>query len=162
MNNHRYEVCKKCIEEGRWKIDLENGIVIGRFGSKGRPDKEGYLWLGVSFNSKDYTFSIHEIIAVAGGLVPIDTTIDHINGNNQDNRLCNLQVMSLSDNISKGGCQPKRYAKGSKHHNSKLSEDDITEIRELLRQGRTQKYIAELFGIDQSNVSLIKNNKAWR
>ena len=153
MRKDRYELCKKLIGKGQWQIDLEKGIVIGKRGSHGRPNNSGYLEVGVTIEGKCVNFLVHEIIAVAGGLNPTDATIDHINSNNQDNRFCNLQVLSLFDNLSKGAIGSKRAAK--------ITESDAYNIRQLLSEGMTQKCIASMYGVDQSLISLIKNNKIW-
>ena len=153
MRKDRYELCKKLIEKGQWQIDLENGIVTGKRGSHGRLNNSGYLEVGVTIEGKCVNFLVHEIIAVAGGLNPTDATIDHINSNNQDNRFCNLQVLSLFDNLSKGAIGNKRAAK--------ITESDAHNIRQLLSEGMTQKCIASMYGVDQSLISLIKNNKIW-
>ena len=153
MRKDRYELCKKLIEKGQWQIDLENGIVTGKRGSHGRLNNSGYLEVGVTIEGKCVNFLVHEIIAVAGGLNPTDATIDHINSNNQDNRFCNLQVLSLFDNLSKGAIGNKRA--------TKITESDAHNIRQLLSEGMTQKCIASMYGVDQSLISLIKNNKIW-
>lgn len=101
MNRKRFELCKKYIEDGGWIIDLDKGIVTGKKGSTGCVDATGYLILGIGYEGVVVNFGVHEIIAVAGGLIPIDTTIDHINGDKLDNRLCNLQLLSNVDNVKK-------------------------------------------------------------
>jgi hypothetical protein len=45
--------------------------------------------------------------------------------------------------------------------NIKLSMRDAIFIRELLRCGNTQEKIANIYGVHQSTVSLIKRNKIW-
>ena len=44
---------------------------------------------------------------------------------------------------------------------SKLTDDSIREIRKMLQNGYTQKQIASMYNVDQSLISLIKNNKIW-
>lgn len=48
--------------------------------------------------------------------------------------------------------------KGEKHWSTNLTEDDVRAIRS---DTRTQKEIAEKYGMDQSAVSLIKRRKRW-
>ena len=55
MNKQRYEICKRCIEDGRWDINLETGVVTGRGGSTGYSNGK-YLMLDVSYKNKKYQF----------------------------------------------------------------------------------------------------------
>jgi len=45
---------------------------------------------------------------------------------------------------------------------SKLTEEQVLEIRSLSEIGYTQKEISEQFNIHQSLVSCIKNRKIWK
>lgn len=156
MTKERYELCKRFIEEGRWEIDLDKGIVIGKRGSMGTPDKDGYRRLGVSYKGKPVWFATHEIIAIAGGLVPIDITVDHINGDKLDNRLSNLQLLSRSNNSSKGN-------EGEVNPAHKLTRQEVAEIKLLVHYSDLkQEVIAWLYGIHSSTVSQIYNGFSWK
>lgn len=160
MNKNRYEVCKKCIEEGRWDINLETGIVTGKCGSTGYSNGK-YLMLDVSYKGKDYQFKIHEIIAIAGGLYPVDVTIDHINNKHFDNRFCNLQLLSRADNTRKQRIGNPNV-KGTQHKNAKLTEEDIPVIRELLASKKySQREIADMYGVHKSTIQSINAGKKW-
>jgi len=50
---------------------------------------------------------------------------------------------------------------GSKHGMAKLTEADIPVIFELLAQGKTQREIGKIVGIESSTISLIRNGKRW-
>jgi hypothetical protein len=51
---------------------------------------------------------------------------------------------------------------GETHHNAKLTNEDVMEIRERARSGELQSAIAERFRICSSQVSQIVNRKRWR
>lgn len=52
---------------------------------------------------------------------------------------------------------------GSKNpHNTKLSESDVLEIRELLRKGTKQSCISEMYNCSATLISNIKNLKRWK
>lgn len=55
-----------------------------------------------------------------------------------------------------------RHAKGSRKPQSKLKEADVVQIKRLIAKGKTNRNIATLFGIDESIISKIKHNKAWK
>lgn len=161
MRIDRYEKLKEFIEQGRWDIDLENGIVIGRRGNKGSIDSSGYLQLEVYSDHHRYHFFAHEIIAVYGGLVPIDITIDHIDGDKTNNKFTNLQLLSNEENIRKAH-KGKDGLKGSKHHKSKLTEDDVKEIREILKDKNVdRKEIAKKYNVSYNTINDIVARRTW-
>ena len=45
---------------------------------------------------------------------------------------------------------------------AKLEEEDVREIRYLYNIGYSQKFLANGYGTDPSNISNILNNKTWR
>lgn len=158
MRKDRYELCKKLIEDGQWQINLENGTVVGRKGGVPHLANKGYLAYDVRINHKLYRFNVHEIIAIAMGLYPVDITIDHIDGNKLNNKPSNLQLLTHEENARKGNIGLRC---GEQNPSSKLTDDSIRGIRKLLQDGYTQKQIASIYNVDQSLISLIKNNKIW-
>lgn len=62
------------------------------------------------------------------------------------------------DKVSRG-----RQAKGTTHGMSKLSEDDILQIRDLYKTGTLGQYeLADLFGVNQGAISRIVNHKSYK
>ena len=87
-----------------------------------------------------------------------------------DNPLCinyfHLFIGSLRDNtqdmIKKGRARfTSNVAVGSKHGMAKLTEQDIVEIRRLLKTNIKQTLIAKQFSVTRSLISAIKCNKIW-
>lgn len=157
MRADRFEMLKELIEAGTWDIDLSTGIVVGKFGSTGATGKGGYLRM-VSHGA---IYMVHEIVAVAGGLNPVNATIDHINNDCLDNRLCNLQILSIGENASKGWHSHKDRTQGSKNGQSKLTEKDVIEIKMKLAKGELQYKLAEEYGISKETVSAISRGRRW-
>lgn len=52
--------------------------------------------------------------------------------------------------------------KGSNNPNSKLTEDDVKEIKIMLKNKVTQQKIADKFNVSRSLIGNIKNNKIWQ
>ena len=71
-----------------------------------------------------------------------------------------LFVGTPSDNIADMVAK-KRHAHGNKHGNSKLTEDDVLEIRILLKNGLKQIEIAELYEIKPACISHISTGHRW-
>ena len=52
-------------------------------------------------------------------------------------------------------------ARGEANGTSKLTELNVTTIRELWAIGFTQKELAAMYGVGQANVSMLVNRKTW-
>lgn len=82
-----------------------------------------------------------------------------------DNPSCinpeHLEIGTHQDNIA-DMVSRNRQAKGSKKPFSKLTENEVAEIKSLLSRGMTNRGIARIFSIDESVISDIKHKKAWK
>jgi hypothetical protein len=66
--------------------------------------KRKYYSVCLYRNSKIKRYSVHQLVAMAFlNHVPNGNrmVVDHINGKHEDNRLCNLQILSHSENLKK-------------------------------------------------------------
>ncbi len=65
----------------------------------GSKTTKGYLRTCLNWWGRQYYFMVHRVVWVAeNGIPPSDLTIDHKNQNKQDNRLCNLEMITDSEN----------------------------------------------------------------
>jgi hypothetical protein len=88
--------------------------------------------------------------------------INHIDGNKSNNHVSNLEWCDRSYNMRHADKMGLRNNKGEKHKLSKLSEQQVLEIRELYSTGNyTQKELGEKFGVSQNQISYIINKKKW-
>lgn len=127
-------------------------------------DKDGYPRVGLYFNKKIKSFYVHRLIA-NNFLNNKDNKpqVNHIDGNKQNNKISNLEWVTSSENrihAFKIGLQKNKT--GEDHHNSKLTINDIKEIRKLCELNVSQYKIAKIFNIRQPQVSKIKNKKHWK
>lgn len=91
--------------------------------------------------------------------------IHHINKNCKDNRLENLQLISLSDHTKqhikcgdvKGGIIESLYGGATK-----LTQIDVQEIRKRLELGYTQKEIAKDYNVNYTCIGKIKRKETWK
>lgn len=89
--------------------------------------------------------------------------VNHIDGNKRNNSLSNLEWCTKAENMRHarecGLFHPQdRY--GEKHPMCKLTEDDVLQIRNLLKTGNyTQHSIAIMYGVSDTTIHEIKTYK---
>ena len=162
MHLEHFETLQKIIMEGRWKIDVEAGTVIKSRGKQATSiESHGYFQIMTTYQRKDYRFYLHQIIAVAAGLNPVGKTINHIDGNKRNNRIENLEVVTLSENV-KHAHSTGLHAVGENMANAKLSSDAVYTIRKMYADGVQQKKLAEMFNVCSGTVHCIVKRKRWK
>lgn len=99
-----------------------------------------------------------------------DAIINHKNGNPLDNRIENLEWVTLKQNVIhahktdliKGCIKNMPIFGGSSHGRAKLNKEEVEEIKRLLKNGVRGIDIANIFGVNPLIVSRIKNNKTYK
>ncbi len=84
-----------------------------------------------------------------------------------DNPLCvnpshlflGTQRENMLDKVAKGRANTP---KGVSSKLSKLCDDDVREIRQLIDAGYTHRYIGQMFGISNVAVSYIRHKRTWK
>lgn len=128
--------------------------------------KKGYAEVGLRTDEhKLKNFRLNRLIAIAfiknENLEKIH--VNHKDGNKLNNDVSNLEWCTPKENtkhaFENGLMNPP---KADKQPNSKLKNSDIQKIIDLYNQGIKQYDLAEMFGLNQSNISRIINNKRWK
>ncbi|HFJ9472606.1 TPA: NUMOD4 domain-containing protein [Bacillus paranthracis] len=125
---------------------------------------KGYVRVCLSKNGKAKTLLVHRVVAKAFINNPDNKAqVNHINGIKTDNRKDNLEWVSLQDNnkhAHKNGLIADNS--GSKNGLSKLTEENVIEIRRLYSNGDiSQSKLAKRYGVAQSLINRIIVRKLW-
>ncbi len=99
----------------------EEGVIYNKDGSKKslKTNKKGYLFTNFCYDGKQHCHLAHTVVANAYlGTKPEGYEVDHINNIRSDNRVCNLQYLSKSDNNRKSYISGNRDIAGDKNPNS--------------------------------------------
>ena len=124
---------------------------------KQRKDGNGcYLIVGLYKDGKQRMFLVHRLVATMFIPNPNNLdTVNHINENKLDNRSCNLEWLSMLDNINYGtrakrGSETRRCKRSSKTRSRKVMAISLTETKVIMFQSIKQ---AEKLGFDKSHIS---------
>ena len=128
-------------------------------------DKDGYFKIKLSGGDRQHQkyFRIATLVAINYiGEPPEnlkDPTINHIDGNIQNNHYTNLEWVERGYNSS----IRKNTGQGSLNHEAKLNERQVKEICELLvNTNLSYQNICNQYNIKKSTLSNIKNQKTWK
>lgn len=149
---------------GRLKSHAWKGSKMTRV-LKPAQSPDGYLkTVLINNEGKKKSLGVHTWVAVAFiGKRPDNKEVNHKNGIKTDNRAVNLEYMTRSENILhaiENGLYT--YMRGSDNGHSKLTEDDVREIRRVASQGGRyygRKALAEKYGISEGHVKDIVNRR---
>lgn len=127
-----------------------------------RPGLASNGYLTVSLHRKSYT--VHSIVRAAflpggDGLV-----INHKDGNKQNNRLENLELVTSSENNRHAfthGLRKAHTMRGEQITTSVLTDSQVRSIRAALANGDSCASIGRAFGVSRTTISKIKNLKNW-
>lgn len=143
-------------DRGRVRED-ESGRVLRTIDRGGRGP---HRYLGVRIAGERAPRALHHVVAEAWvGPRPKGSCINHRNGIKCDNRPANLEWASHRANVRHAAALGL-YARGERHGTSKLSEDEVREIRRL-RGGASAREIGEAYGVRKSTVQSIWSRKNW-
>lgn len=129
--------------------------------------KTGYYTVSTKIGGRtgiSKCFRIHRVVAEAFLVNPQNKeTVNHIDGNKLNNNLSNLEWATYSENsqhaFKTGLASGKR---GTASVNSKLSDEQVAEIRIRRANGETCRYLGEVFGVHHMQISRISRNVAYK
>lgn len=123
----------------------------------------GYVTVGLRRKGeKQIAFYVHRLmLETFVGPCPDGMECRHLDGNPKNNSLGNLAWGTKKQNGE------DRISHGTRHNGerspiSKLTDENVREIRKLSRDGLTQYEIASRFGIVRENVSAILVGRTWK
>lgn len=152
--------------------DQKTGKVFTTRGPGGVPLKEprelkgtdlnGYRVVSIRNGATKLQCRVHRIIWISqNGVIPDGYCIDHINGNKQDNRIENLQLLTPAENSTKAA-EDGLYPTGLDNKATKVDPDLKDEIAYLYNHtDLTQRQLAEVYGISKSRINQIIKEVGW-
>jgi hypothetical protein len=125
----------------------------------GRISASGYVQYNIGRNGYNARLYGHRIVWMASnGPIPRDLEIDHINRIRHDNRLINLRLVTMVENMQ--NCD---LLQGEDHLSAKLTAEDVIEIRGRYSNGGCYANdLAREYNVNPSTIERIINGKTWK
>jgi hypothetical protein len=110
--------------------------------------------------------SVHRLVYEAFvGQIPDGITVNHKNGNKRDNRVCNLELATMSEQMRHAvasGLQPRRCGEGRGPNVAKLTTAQVLDIRRRYKKHVvTARMLAADFGVSEATILAIANRQRW-
>lgn len=158
-----------------WK-NIENDYRVSNLGNvesfkygKWKPIKKiklksGYLYVSLCFNNKVKNKYVHRLVAQYFIKNPLNKlTVNHINGNKEDNRVENLEWATQAENNKHSydiGIKKPTNQLGYNNGNARLTDNQVIEIRELWEKGNITKLkLASIYGVSDAHICRIINKQ---
>ena len=129
-----------------------------------RKRKTRHQCVTLRIDGRSVIASIHRLILEAFcGPCPEGMEGCHNNGDPTDNQLSNLRWDTRESNHADKNAHGTD-SRGSKHPMSRLTEDDVRNIRRSVEGSSrgTGSALARVYGVTPAAISAIKNRKLWR
>lgn len=127
-------------------------------------NKSGYLTCAIGSKNSRKTVSIHRMVAICFLDNPLNRNeVNHKNGIKSDNYTDNLEWCTRSENIKHAfgtGLKSVPSYENSKY--TRLTREQVVEIKNLLLNGKSMYKIGKLFSVYRSTIRYIKIGKIWK
>lgn len=134
---------------------------------KGEITKAGYRRLHISIDGKESKPLVHSMVAELFLPNPLSLPcVNHINGNKLNNRVDNLEWCTYGENLSHAFSINLRNCNGENNPRSKLTYEQVCEIRLLYVKGKHCKNnsngLAKKYRVSPRCILDIVKGKTWR
>lgn len=153
-------------------IDNGDGYSVSNLGNvrndktltilKPQSDKRGYHRVSLYANSKARHYFVHRLVALAFLPNPLNKEqVNHIDGSKDNNQLTNLEWSTPEENIQHAFTNDLKSHKGGNNPTSILTEDDVRDIKEMLKNKYSGVAIAKKYNVSPKAISHIKLGSTW-
>jgi len=138
----------------KYRVNSFGEIYSIKTGRKLKPDCSS-KYHRIQLGRKNKKESVHRIVASLFVPNPDNKPcVNHKNGDKLDNRACNLEWCTYSENeIHSRDVLGKKYASGLKLPQSKISKEDSDRIKKLFDTGKyTKTELGRMFGVSRKAI----------
>lgn len=126
--------------------------------------KKGYLRISFFINGKQKGKFVHRLVLQTFNPVNgmDNLQVNHIDCNKQNNHISNLEWCTQSENQKHAFKNGLISRQGEKNSQSFLTENDVLEILNLLKEKVPIQKIADKFSVSKCLISAIRNKRLWK
>lgn len=160
------EIWKECHITDKYLIsnlgnvkNIKTGLILKQYAKP-----KGYKVIRITINGKKQVLSVHRLILFT--FKPNEyfsgAIVNHKDSNKLNNSLDNLEWCTYQDN-SKHSFKNKLWVPpiGSNNGYSKLTEEQVLEIRELFLEYKNYSKVARVYNVSMNNIKSIVLRKTW-
>lgn len=121
----------------------------------------GYAQVQLCHLGVNKTERVHRLVAIA--FVPNPKKlpkVNHIDANKRNNAASNLEWCTQDQNVQHAKTLGL-MTKGETAVDSVLNEDGVRDIKHLIREGFTNREIADLFNVHPGTINCIRTGRNW-
>jgi hypothetical protein len=140
------------------------GAVMNKFGRSlvQSINTAGYCYVTLYVNKNPINSRVHRLVAEAFLEKPTaKLTVNHIDNNKLNNNIENLEWMSLEDNY-RLAIDAGLLSHGEDRYNSKLNDELVLEILDLMSEGIPDITLAAVYGVSRTIMYKVRKNISWR
>lgn len=147
--------------EGLYEVS-DHGLVKGPKGIvKPKVGRNGYARTELWRKGERFRPSIHRLVAQTFLPNPeAKPQVNHLDGDRLNNTASNLEWCTAQENMIHAVALRHRY--GENASASKLTEREVMAILVLLDKGVPGKWIADVFGVTNAQISHLRLGQQWR
>ena len=126
--------------------------------------KHGYLMVNLRKDNEGKGVLVHRLVALT--FIPKSENknyVDHIDSNKSNNTTTNLRWCTNQENVVwayESGTMVGR--KGIEHHNNKLTEENVREIKNLFNTTKLCNFeISQMYNVGKNAISKIRCGTRW-
>lgn len=127
-------------------------------------NRKGYMWASFSLGKRRSCFgtSVHRLVCrLFNGEGPDGAVVNHLNGKKHDNRACNLQWCTPTENVSHAYRTGLQKSGESHHYRKHITTATALKIRSMSGI-MTPKDLAHEMGVCRATIYDIQRGRTWK